>query len=157
MTFTSKWTLLTYIAAHNNLEELGQNSLLEIRDVGSTRSVVHGVLYDGTAGAARYVIGDAGLVQYQEQLGSFDSGDPDGLIAMAKWLFEKHPAERYGLILWSHGTGWEPGEIEAVTQEARPGAQTDSAELQERAGAPGSIALFRSTLREILKPDKPVE
>src|SRR6266496_2557645 len=157
MPFTTKWTLLTYIAAHNNLEELGKNSLLEILNVGSTRDVVHGVLYDGGVGAARYVMGDAGVVQYQEQLGSFDSGDPDGLIAMAKWLFDKHPAERYGLILWSHGTGWEPWEIEAVTQEARPGAQMDSAELRERAGAPGSMVLFRSTLREILKPDKPAE
>jgi hypothetical protein len=153
----SKWTILTYISAHNNLDQLGRRSLLEILKVGSTSEVVHGVLYDGHAGAARYVMGAPGTVQHQEQLGSFDSGDPDGLIATAKWLFEAHPAERYGIVLWSHGTGWEPGEIEAVAQEARPGAQADPAESRERAVAPGSRVLFRSTLRVILKPDEPAE
>lgn len=159
----AKWTVLTYIAAHNNLAQLGKKSLLEILDVGSTPDVVHGVLYDGvlpgrhSGVAARYVMGEPGLVKYQEQLGSFDSGDPDALIATAKWLFEQHPAERYGLVLWSHGSGWEPAEIEQVVQEARPGAQADPAESRERSSAPGSRALFRSTLRSILKPGKLAE
>ncbi len=43
----AKWTVLTYIAAHNNLDQLGKKSLLEILDVGSTPEVVQGVLYDG--------------------------------------------------------------------------------------------------------------
>jgi hypothetical protein len=159
----SKWTVLTYIAAHNNLANLGKRSLLEILNVGSTSDVVHGVLYDGmlaglhAGAAARYLMGDPGRVEHQAQLGSFDSGDPDELIATAKWLFEQCPAERYGLVLWSHGTGWEPAEIEDVTKEARPGAQSDPAESKERASAPGSRALFRSTLRAILKPNKPAE
>ena len=83
-----KWTVLTYIAAHNNLDALGKKSLDEILKVGSSDDVVHGALYDGPAGAARYVMGDPGYVKHQEQLGkSFDSGDPDELIATAKWLF----------------------------------------------------------------------
>jgi hypothetical protein len=153
----AKWTVLTYIAAHNDLDLFGKKSLQEILGVGSTADVVHGVLYDGKAGAARYVIGNPGLVDRQEQLGDFDSGDPDGLIATAKWLFEQRPADRYGLVLWSHGSGWEPSEIEEVAKEARPGSQADAAEARERSSAPGSMALFRSTLRSILQPDKPAE
>jgi len=159
----AKWTVLTYIAAHNNLSQLGKRSLLEILNVGSTSHVVHGVLYDGelpalhAGAAARYVMGDPGLVKQQEQLGSFDSGDPDALIATAKWLFEQHPAERYGVVLWSHGSGWEPAEIAEVTKEARPGARADLAESKERSGAPGGRAMFRTTLRSMLKPDKPAE
>jgi hypothetical protein len=153
----AKWTVLTYIAAHNNLDWLGNKSRQEILEVGSTTDVVHGVLYDGKAGAARCVMGNPGVVDRQDPLGDFDSGDPDGLIATAKWLFEKHPAERYGLVLWSHGTGWEPGEIEEVAKEARPGAQADAVEAHERSSAPGSLCLFRSTLRAILQPDKPAE
>jgi hypothetical protein len=152
-----KWTVLTYIAAHNDLGQLGMKSRKEILDVGSTSEVVHGVLYDYQGGAARYVMGDPGVVENQEQLGSFDSGDPDELIATAKWLYEQYPAERYGLVLWSHGSGWEPAEIEEIAKEARPGAQEGPAELTERASAPGSRALFRSTLRALLKPDKPAE
>ena len=153
----AKWTVLTYIAAHNNLEQFGKKSLMEILGVGSTTDVVHGALYDGKAGAGRYVMGDPGAVQHQEQLGGFDSGDPDALITTAKWLFQQHPAERYGLVLWSHGSGWEPSEIEEVAKEARPGGQRDPAEPKERASAPGSLALFRTTLRSILTPGKPAE
>jgi len=150
----AKWTVLTYIAAHNNLEAFGKKSLTEILNIGSTAEVIHGALFDGPSGAARYVMGEPGYVALQEQLGSFDSGDPDGLIATANWLFKKHPAEHYGLILWSHGSGWEPSEIETVAGEARPGDQTDIAETRERSAMPGSRTLFRSTLRAILKPQK---
>jgi hypothetical protein len=153
----AKWTVLTYIAAHNNLETFGKKSLTEILKIGSSAEVVHGALYDGPSGAARYVMGEPGYVALQEQLGSFDSGDPDGLIATAKWLFEMHPAERYGLVLWSHGSGWEPSEIETVAAEARPGSKPGIAETRERSAMPGSRTLFRTTLREILKPPRAVE
>jgi Clostripain family len=162
-----KWTVLTYIAAHNDLDiigrDLGKRSVFEILKVGSASDVAHGVLYDGvlddlqTGAATRYVIGEHGLFEHKEQLGSFDSGDPDELIATAKWLFEQHPAERYGLVLWSHGSGWGPSEIETVAKEARPGGQISPSESKERGGAPGSQALFRTTLRTLLKPDKPAE
>jgi Clostripain family len=151
------WTVLTYIAAHNNLEQFGKASLMEILNVGSTSGAVLGALYDGAAGAVRCVVGDPGYAEEQEQLGGFDAGDPDQLIATAKWLFKRHPAEHYGLVLWSHGTGWQPGEIEAVSQEARLGTQTDPGEAIMRSLTPGRRALFRTTLRSLLRPDKAVE
>lgn len=157
MSGKAKWTVLTYIAAHNNLDQFGKKSLLEILDVGSTSDVVQGALYDGKVGAGRYVMGDPGGVEWQKQLGRFDSGDPDELIATGKWLFEQYPAERYGLVLWSHGSGWEPSEIDEVAKEARPAATVDSAESKERSAAPGSRALFRTTLRTLLTPEKHTE
>ncbi|WP_295396823.1 clostripain-related cysteine peptidase [uncultured Thiodictyon sp.] len=153
----AKWTVLTYIAAHNNLDQFGTKSLMEILGVGSTSDVVQGALYDSKVGAGRYIMGDPGGVEWQKQLGRFDSGDPDELIATAKWLFVQYPAERYGLVLWSHGSGWEPSEIEEIAKEARPSAQADSTESKERSVAPGSRALFRSTLRSLLKPEKRTE
>ena len=156
----AKWTILTYIAAHNNLDILGKKSLQDILAVGSTDEVMHGVLYDGHAGAGRYVMGEPGFVKdkEQEQLGvSFDSGDPDDLIATAKWLFQKYPAERYGLVLWSHGSGWEPAEIESIANEVRPEPNINAGESHDRAAAPASRCLFRSTLRTILKPQKSAE
>jgi hypothetical protein len=154
----AKWTILTYIAAHNNLDLLGRKSLTEILGVGSSPDVVLGALYDGHVGAGRYVMGEPGFVGKQQQLGaSFDGGDPEELLATAKWLFQQYPAERYGLVLWSHGTGWAPSEIEDVAREARPGDATDATESAERSGAPGGRALFRSTLRSLLKPDARAE
>lgn len=149
----AQWTVLNYIAAHNNLDQFGQKSRNEIVGVGSTDSVVQGVFLDSQAGSARYVAGEPGRVRDQDLLGkSFDSGDPEELIRTARWLYDQYPAERYALVLWSHGTGWEPAEIEEVAAEARPGAARDATESQERAGGPGSRCLFRTTLRELLKP-----
>jgi len=157
MAAKTKWTVLTYIAAHNNLDSFGRRSLNGILSVGSNSEVVLGALYDGQVGAGRYVMGEPGMVSSQSQLGSFDSGDPAYLVATAKWLFTEHPAERYGLVLWSHGTGWEPGEIEEVAKEARPNSKPNAAESNERSAMPGSRVLFRPTLRTILKPEKPTE
>ena len=151
----AKWTVLTYIAAHNDLDQLGKLSLGQIASVGSTADVMHGVLYDGHGGAGRYLIGEAGKVPSPEPLGSFDSGDPDELIDTAKWLFAQRPAERYGVVLWSHGTGWEPDEIDQIAKAVR--TQVEPAESRERAGTPGSMALFRSTLRELLRPAQRAE
>src|SRR5262245_23053402 len=134
----AKWTVLTYIAAHNNLDQFGKRSLMEILGVGSTADVVQGALYDGKAGPGACGMGSPGGVEWQKQLGRFDSGDPDELISTAKWLFEQYPAERYGLVLWSHGSGWEPSEIEEIAKEVRPGTQADPIESRERSTAPGS-------------------
>jgi Clostripain family len=149
----AKWSILTYIAAHNNLELLGKVSRQQILGVGSTADVVHGMLYDGSVGAARYIIGNAGAVRTQERLGGFNSGDPDALIETAKWFYGENPADRYGLVLWSHGTGWMPSEIAQVAQETRLAAERNDAEAAERAGSSGSLTLFRSTLRQILTPE----
>jgi hypothetical protein len=153
MARTAQWSVLTYIAAHNNLEMLGRRSRGEILNVGSSPDVVHGMLYDGRVGGARYVVGEAGTVDSQDTLGAFNSGDPDALIATANWFFTQHEAERYALILWSHGTGWEPAEIAAVAGEARPNAKALAADAPERARQRGSQALFRTTFRRMLTPD----
>lgn len=155
----AKWTVLTFIAAHNNLQAYGEKSLREILDVGSTNDVALGAFFDGKKGAGLYTMGinTPGVVEHQQLLGNFDSGDPAGVVAAAKWLFEKYPAERYGLVLWSHGTGWEPSEIEQVAKEVRPADALSDAEKHERSAAPGRQVLFRSTLRAMLQPAKPSE
>jgi hypothetical protein len=153
----TKWTILTYIAAHNNLATFGKQSLMDILKVGSTQDVVHGALYDAPVGAGRYVMGNPGAVRQQQQLGSFDSASVEGIVDTAKWLFGQYPAERYGLVLWSHGTGWEPEEIETVAKEARQATPASGTESRERAASPGSRVLFRSTLRALLQPEKAAE
>jgi len=55
----AKWTILTYIAAHNNLDELGQRSLSQITHTGRSPDVRAVVLFDGTQAAARGVAGGA--------------------------------------------------------------------------------------------------
>lgn len=153
MASKAQWTVLTYVAAHNNLEQLGQRSLNQIKCVGSTRDVIHGILYDGPQGATRYIVDSPGKFLKEEPLADFDSGDPIRLIETAKWVFEQCPAERYGLILWSHGTGWQPKEIQTVARQVRGDNKVDEKESTERSVALGSLALFRTTLAEMVKPE----
>ena len=153
----AKWTILTYIAAHNNLDALGRRSLGQILEVGSTPELKLLALYDGQESASRLLAGRPGKAEAEEPLKDFDSGDGGALLETAKWAFEQCPAEQYGLVLWSHGSGWRPEEIEKVAKQARGDARVDALESRDRAAAPGSMALFRSTLTTILKKDKPAE
>ena len=166
----AQWGVLVYIAAHNNLEQLGRRSLAQILDVGSTPQLKLAALYDGPHGAARYIAGEPGQPAVEEPLGDFDSGDPAALLDTARWAFEQCPAERYALVLWSHGSGWRPEdraggtfsawtpeELARIAREARGDDAVSPNELAQRAGQGGSMALFRSTLARILRQDDPAD
>lgn len=152
-----RWTILTYIAAHNDLQWMGDRSLDQIVGVGSTKEVAQAVLFDGANGAVRCIAGSPGKVLDQEQLPDFDSGDPRRLIETAQWAFNLRPAENFGLVLWSHGSGWMPHEIAAVSQEVRGASAAVARESVERSGMPGSRVLFRSSLAGMLKPKSAAE
>lgn len=153
----AKWTILTYVAAHNNLDQWGQRSLNQILAAGSTSQVKLAVLYDGRSGAQRVIASAPNQPADQEPLGSFDSGDPVGLVETVKWAFERCPAERYGLVLWSHGTGWRPEDIVQISATTRGDSTVSSAEANQRSIGSISPALFRSTLQTIVKNDTPAE
>ena len=111
-----------------------------------------------------------------------------------KWAFERCPAKRYGLVLWSHGSGqwntqdrknvvaqaggaehvgdmpkpdrgavgvaeeggtWSQEELAKIAQQVR-GSGADLAS-NERGPAQSSMALFRTTLREIMAEPNPNE
>jgi len=146
----AKWTILTYIAAHNNLEDFGMRSWRQICDVGSTKQVIHGVLFDGPNGASRYIFGDPGKQLLKEDFDDFDSGDPKRLVETATWLFQKYPAEHYGLVLWSHGSGWQPNEIQQLAGMVRGDKQVTAKEAEQRSATSASPALFRTSLAQIL-------
>jgi hypothetical protein len=169
---TPKWTILIYIGSHNNLESLGQRSLDQILKVGSTTELKLAVLYDKPNGATHYIASAPGQTTVVEPLSDFDSGAPDALLETARWTFEQYPAERYGLVLWSHGSGWRPEdreraggaslsawtpeELARIARKVREDENV-SGETVDRAARLGSMALFRTTLAEILKKDDPAE
>ena len=142
----AKWTILVYIAAHNNLQMQGNWSLEALQDAskapGSAKQVQLAMLYDTSDGATRFVphLNIAETLTRKD----FDSGNAGKLVEIAKWAFEKCPAERYGLVLWSHGTGWMPNDLKQL------GAHVGSSEAKLRAGSTASPALFRQTLETML-------
>jgi hypothetical protein len=146
----AKWTVLTYIAAHNNLFDSGLSSWQQILNVGSTREVMQGVLFDGPLGASRYIFGDPGKEICKEDFETFDSGDPERLVETALWLFQQYPADKYGLVLWSHGTGWQPEEIQKIARQTRGDEDVSAVEVVQRSISSSSPALFRTSISQIV-------
>ena len=170
----AQWTFLVYIAAHNNLDDLGRRSLDQILGAASTPQLKLAALYDSHDGATRYIVGDPAQMLVEEPLSDFDSGDPDALLETVRWCFERCPAEQYALVLWSHGSGWRPEdrqraaqgrlvsawtpqEMARIAREVRGDDAVSAGESAERGGQSASMALFRSTLAEILDKDSSTE
>ena len=102
----AQWTILTYIAAHNNLERWGQRSLGQILVVSSTPRLQLVALYDGPDGATRYIASEPGQVAVEEPLSDFDPGDPDA----SGWRPEDRERSGRGQPFY----GWTPEEIARI-------------------------------------------
>jgi hypothetical protein len=153
-----KWTFMVYMAGDNNLSDAGDTDLREMRAVGSTADVNVVAEFDnaGDRGTSRYLIKRDGSNEAVESLGETDSGDPKTLVGFVAWAREKYPAERYGLVLWNHGGGWEPSEMDRV---ARSVGSPDYSlrEASERSATPLKKLFFRTTLQKIFARPTPKE
>ncbi len=111
----SDWTILIYMAA-DVVYELNLNPAVDIEDMMQAEfsdniNVIVQVDYSENSiispAAYRYHI-YPGLKEQISYLGEIDSGDENELTAFANWGFEKYPAEKQALVIWSHGNGWYP-------------------------------------------------
>lgn len=152
----AKWTFMVYLAGDNNLSEAGDKDLGEMRTVGSSGDVNVVAEFDnaGDAGTVRYHVRQDGDGEEPVSLGETDSGSPEVLLDFIGWAAESYPAERYGLVLWNHGGGWEPSEMDRVAAEVR--AENYSVrEASERSSSPLGKVFFRPTLRTIFNLRSP--
>ena len=144
------WTVMVYLAGDNNLSAAGDKDLGEMRDVGSTADVNILVEFDnaGNRGTNRYHIRRDGRHEREVPLGETDSGSPEVLLDFVSWAAKDYPAKRYALILWNHGGGWEPLEVDRI---ARSVGAVDYSEREatERSATPLGRAFFRPTLETI--------
>ena len=104
-------TVLLYLAGDNDLEDDGYdniNSLLK----GMKGVAGRVVIYFDPAGSAPCLMTIKGsdspvldtVAFYEEE----DSADPAVLQRVIGEMKLRYPSDSYGLILWSHGTGWFP-------------------------------------------------
>jgi hypothetical protein len=75
-------------------------------------------------------------------LGRLDTGDPRCLVEFVRWGVQAFPAERYALVLWNHGQGWDDSDVYAAERHRR---------LRRLAGGRIRHALFRPPVRRLLK------
>lgn len=114
----SKWTVLNYCAADNNLYAYIYDDAASMEKTGSNPSVqlVTQLDHQG-AGAFRFRVEkdresgpeaerriDSPVLQ---SLGPVNMSDPKTLSDFITWGIKSFPAERYMLIIADHGKGWE--------------------------------------------------
>ncbi len=125
-------TVLVYMVADNNLSGWAAQDLQEMREA----------VRNGLPSGGRWLVYYSGpdhrprLIEFdkegnQVELAGYDSSDLSvsigrmrEVIADAKRLA---PASGYGLVLWSHGTGWlnETGSVEEAAQAPAVGSRDD--------------------------------
>lgn len=140
------WTVLVYLAGDNNLDQSGVGDLLEMKKAGSTPRVAVVAEFDRGSGrgAKRYRLRKGGTLAADAvaSLGRLDTGDPKNLLDFVRWGVTTSPAERYALVLWNHGQGWDDTDIYADERHRR---------LRPLARGRVHRALFRPPVRRMLR------
>lgn len=152
------WTFMVFMAGDNDLSAAGDADLTEMRSVGSSDSVAVVAEFDsaGDAETRRIRIERGGEGEETLSLGETDSGSPDAVVSFVEWAVDRYPADRYGLVLWNHGSGWEPAEIDRIARSVNAADYTPR-ELGERAGSRLGRAFFRTTVERIMRLETAAE
>lgn len=157
----AEWTVLIYMAGDNSLEGAGFQDLEEakrgLQDLSSSeRENLHILAQFDT-------VGDRGTVRYRltadgsldddrldERLPELNTGDPQNLVNFIRWGVQTFPAQKYALILWNHGNGWDDTDIYASLRETV--RRVAAGDPRVRSAAPPARfrrALFATTLRQL--------
>lgn len=108
--------VILYMAANNNLSSFAEDNISDLKDgfVPSETSKDILLVYKHLSGEdprlVRFFCDGSGVVQedvvavYEDQ----NSADGEVLESVLKKVKSIFPAREYGLILWSHATGWLP-------------------------------------------------
>lgn len=151
------WTFMVFMAANNDLSGFAGDNLKAIEQVGSTDAVkilvfVKQQKTDGASPKAlRLQIAPRGTAPVVQDLGDIDSGDPQVLSDFIGWCVQTAPADHYALILWSHGAGWSPADMEQLYKAVRGNSgDVSRGELNYLANKGFARAVFSSTLKRIL-------
>jgi hypothetical protein len=168
---TKSWTVMVYLAGDNNLDDAGVADLTEMKTVGTTDQINIVAQFDRQAAGAqtrRYLIMKGGALEKDavESLGETNTGDPAVLIDFAQWAIKNYPAQRYLLVIWNHGNGWDDEDIyhaarhdlglNVVRRGESTGDGTDGKSVSIRrvrvvGGPKFHRALFRPTITRALK------
>lgn len=147
---------MVYMAGDNTLSSAGDVDLKEMRKVGSTTDVNIVAQFDnaGNRGTRRYLIHKGGENELTVKLNETDCGSPDVLGDFISWAALTYPAERYALILWSHGNGWQPTELDRIAMAVKS-PHYNSRELARRSSSSSGKIFFRTTWKQVFRLPSP--
>ena len=98
--------------ADNNLEQAGLTDINEMEQAASSDQVNIIAQIDRAGDTARRLLirpdNDADTISSElvAELGEVNMGDPLALADFIAWGAANYPANRYALIMWDHGAGW---------------------------------------------------
>lgn len=153
---SAKWTFMVYVAGYNNLSPFATKDLAEMRTVGSTADVAIACFVKRLEqkAAHRIIVGKDGHNEQRENLGAnVDSGSPQTMIDFIRWAKDRAPADRYALVIWNHGSGWDPLDFDQLysTVRRRDGdTGVTPRELTVRAASELGRSLFSPTVESVL-------
>jgi hypothetical protein len=106
------WTVMVYLAGDNDLDSAGAVDLGEMKDVGSSDRVNLLAQFDraGPRTETRRFLLRKGTTLNRDavmSLGETNMGDPKVLKDFLVWGAKNYPAERYMVVIWNHGAGWD--------------------------------------------------
>src|SRR5690606_35390127 len=105
-------TVLIYIAANNNLSNDAYDNIDQLENnIGEIDGNL--VVYAKLPGAnpALYHISKKDGKKKIKEYTSHNSSDPNVLRQIINEVQQSYKAESYGLVLWSHATGWVPPNV----------------------------------------------
>ena len=150
------WTWIIYIATHNNVAQFGEMSVQRMREAKLGPQVRVLVQQATPTSCQRREIG--ATPELAADLGAnVDSGDPQTLLDCITWAVKTAPAERYALVLWSHGSGWQPSEMARLAQQQPAATPVSEGELKQRDDDERRDVFFASTVRRLLAAPTPAE
>jgi len=150
-----RWTVMVYLAGDNDLDRDGVADLEEMKTVGSTRDVSVVAQFDRSGKKRltnRYVLrkGTSLDEDVVTALGETNTGDPAVLGDFVTWAVTAHPAERYMLIIWNHGAGWDDANLyedDAFSSAAPPVVRKGVRITRGDARAPVTMSTARAAFR----------
>ncbi len=150
----AKWTFMVYMAGFNNLSDFATKDLKEMRKVGSSDEVKVAAFIkrQNGRGAQHLIVAKRPAGDVKKNLGNADSGSPQTMLDFIRWAKQKAPAERYALVVWNHGSGWQPDDLEDLYEQvrgARDGGVT-ARELALHSNQKIARSLFGTSVQQVL-------
>lgn len=139
----AKKTVLIYLAANNNLSIDAYNNIEQIEENFNNKDgnlLVFVKHRDNNRYATLYKIvpNDDNKTAHKElikEYNNINTSDPNTLSLITKQVQEEFKAESYGLILWSHATGWVPSSTKGIKLRSFGDDAGDKMDITELASA----------------------
>lgn len=103
----SSWTVMIYLDADNNLDQISEHALREMQKVGSSEEITVVLQYDTRASSAKRCKVERGKLSVLADLGEVDMASPAVLADFISFAAKSYPADHYALIISDHGDGWK--------------------------------------------------